>query len=121
MFLLCELTISQLTRLVDSAVLLHPTLPVEIVTHKQDDDLDRLVSWYSEHGVTVVVRAGESELDSLVRMATAQFLYISNSYMGFLSGLLSCGEQVYYPPNLMFGVFGLGSKYDASGWRPYDI
>jgi hypothetical protein len=90
--------------------------PIHIITHKANDLLKSVAA---EFGARVF--DGESEIESVARMVICKELYIANSYMGFVAGVLRGSGDVYYPRNAMFAVFGLGSKHDASGWHPMDL
>ena len=91
-------------------------IDIHIVTHKSDKQLSRIAKEYN-----ATIFANETEVDSISRMVNCQILYIANSYMGFLAGLLRRDSNVHYPRNAMFAIFGLGSNYDTSGWIPFDV
>lgn len=62
-----------------------------------------------------------SDLDQTLRhYRFAKALFLSNSYLGFAASVISKENPiVYYPKNLMFSWFGIGTKFDTSGYLPY--
>jgi hypothetical protein len=111
----CAMSSDQIRLIVKHALATYPDLKIEIITHKSHKVLDEIAKDFP----LVKILANESEMQSIYRLATAKHLYLANSYMGFLGGLLSNeSSTVYYPPNLMYAAFGLGSKYDTSNWIP---
>jgi hypothetical protein len=105
---------TQLRDVLDNAKL--HGMDIHIVTHKSDMQLLRIAKQYK-----ATIFANETEVQSISRMVNCRILYIANSYMGFLAGLLRRNSNVHYPRNAMFAIFGLGSVYDTSGWIPFDV
>lgn len=107
---------TSLIEVIAQARQLFPDLPIEIVTHKSDPELKEL-----ERDPKIKIYAGELEIASLHRLASAKCMFIANSYMGFLAGMLSSSSKIYYPQNAMYSVFGLGTKLDKSGWKCIEL
>jgi hypothetical protein len=101
-----------------------PSNRIEIVIAHVDEELQALVNGLKESlSVDIAAYGGESEMQSLARMASAENLYICNSYMGLLAGMLADPSHttVHYPPNAMFAFFGLHcSCVDISSWKLYN-
>lgn len=95
----------------------HPHQVIEVVCQKTDLELQEIVRGHRD----VVIWAEESEMESLARMASSDVIYIANSFMGLLAGMLAPAATVRYPPNAMHAVFGLGSWCDRTEWAPYDL
>lgn len=62
-----------------------------------------------------------SDLDQTLRhYRFAKALFLSNSYLGFAAAVINKeNASVYYPKNSMFAWFGIGTKFDTSGYKPY--
>lgn len=101
-----------------------PSNRIEIVIANVDDELTNLVNELKATlPIDLQTFGGETEIESLARMASAEKLYICNSYMGLLAGMLADPSHttVHYPPNAMFAFFGLhASCFDISSWKLYD-
>jgi hypothetical protein len=115
------MTIAQVEGVLQQAIHENPGLHIDVVTQSSTPELDMLARRLPH----VRVRAGESPETSLARMLHSDALYIANSYMGFLAGLLRPPSpnqsRVYYPRNAMFAIFGLGGEKDHSGWKAFEI
>ena len=98
----------QIAEVVARAHMKHPDFAIKIVAHKSDPELKARIMNFDK----VSMKAGESEMKSIRRLSAAKCFYIVNFYTGFVGGLPSIAEVVYYPPNLMYGIFGLASKYN---------
>lgn len=127
----CSMTIKDIGAIVDEAKRNNPDCrTIQIITHQPNSALVDMCKEKSTPSCNVEVRAGEDVEISIARMIWSKDLYIANSYIGFLAGLLRSAyakntdaedkrkKRVHYPPNAMFAIFGLGSKYDQSGWTP---
>jgi hypothetical protein len=112
----CAMSKNQIRSVIKDALKQFPGMHIEIITHKITDEMRELAAL----SPLVTIKADEPEMKSIYRLATAKHLFLANSYMGFLGGILSDKDftTVFYPPNMMYAFFGLGSKYDQSNWLP---
>jgi hypothetical protein len=97
---------------------LGPKYIYHFVTQKTNPILKRIVEDYKHKGIEIEIKDDETPEISLERMVSSEALVIANSYMGFLAGMIGARHRkVFFPPNAMFAIFGLGSQRDRSGWQ----